>query len=254
MTEAMDHGKESQRNNQDVLFKTTKWSLVMAARQGADAQATDALEQLCRVYWPPIYAYIRRLGRSPHDAQDLTQEFFHHLLKGDLLQRVDRQKGKFRGFLLTSIRHFLHNQWDRANTLKRGGAAIVVSIDDDSWESLASCEEESLPSPEEAFDRRWMSLLIQRATDKLRQEQEIAGSVSEFEAVHDCLLGCAPHGSYEKIAAAQGTTKTAIAKKIQRLRERLRALIRTEVAQTVAHLSQVDEELGLLRKFMRVRP
>jgi RNA polymerase sigma-70 factor (ECF subfamily) len=157
------------------VFATTHWSVVLAAREGDAEAASRALERLCRVYWRPLYAYIRRRGYGPHDAQDLTQEFFARLLERNDLARVNPTKGKFRSFLLAALNHFLSNEWDRARAIKRGSGLTFISIDEESPEHRSLIESIADLPAERAFEKRWASALLDEAFGRLRQESVESG-------------------------------------------------------------------------------
>src|SRR5713101_2250946 len=156
-------------------FATTHWSVVLAASQTESPQAEAALEKLCRTYWYPLYAYVRRQGHSPHDAQDLTQGFFARLLEKNWVGAADREKGKFRSFLLSLLNHYLTDERDRANAAKRGGGKVMISLDEQTAEKLFSGEPASCLSPEREFERRWATALLQQAMTRLREEFETTG-------------------------------------------------------------------------------
>jgi len=227
-------------------FALTRWSVVLAARRNESTQASEALEQLCGTYWPPIYAYVRRQGHGPHDAQDLTQEFFARLLEKNYLGVVDPAKGRFRSFLLAALKHFLANEWDKANTLKRGGGRIVVSIHPRSAETCYAVEPVDQLTPEKLFDRRWALTLLQRVIERLREEYAAAGKIAAFEQLKTALTGERRSVPYADIAAALHTTEGAIKVAVHRLRQRYRELLRAEIAETVPRPEDVEEELRSL--------
>jgi RNA polymerase sigma factor (sigma-70 family) len=222
-------------------FVTTRWSLVLRAGEDTPS-AHEALATLCRAYWYPLYAFVRRTGKSPHDAQDLTQEFFARLIEKEWLAGVDRQRGRFRSWLLASMKHFLANEWDRANAQKRGGGATVFSIDDTSAERRYAHEPAGHATAENLFDRRWALALLEQVLTRLREEMAGAGKLDQFEALKFCLTG-ETAGSYADIARQLGTSEGAIKIAVHRLRERYRALIRAEIANTVSSPSEIDAEL-----------
>jgi len=221
-------------------FTSTNWSVVIAAR-GDTVHARAALATLCEAYWYPLYAFVRRQGHSPHDAQDLTQEFFFRLLAKGWLSSVHREHGKFRSWLLASVKHFLANEWDRANTIKRGGQTTFVPFDAESAEKRYRYEPTNPSSPERLFDRRWALTLLDRVLDRLCNEMTEAGKVAQFEALKGTLAG--EKTPYAAIAVALNSTEGAVKVAVHRLRERYRELLRNEIAQTVASPEEVDEEL-----------
>ena len=172
--------EESSGGNKDV-FATTHWSLVLAAGGEESPEAARALESLCSAYWYPLYAYVRRQGRSQEDAQDLTQEFFHRFLERHYLRLADRNRGRFRSFLLTSLKHFLINESAKANREKRGGGQQTLPLDEEMAESRFAAEPSVSQPPDALFDRGWAGVLMDRSMDALRAEFEKSGKVSTFE-------------------------------------------------------------------------
>lgn len=223
----------------------TEWFTVRAAAE-ATPQAAEAMERLCRTYWYPLYAYIRRRGFGPSDAQDLTQEFFAHLLARPFLRDVDHTKGKFRSFLLASLNHFLANQGRTEQTVKRGGTTTIFSLDAISAEDRFSLEPSHGESPDRIFDRNWAMTLLERARTRLREECFASGKGESFEALKSKLDDETSHYTYAEIAARLATTEAAVQKTMQRLRERYQELLRAEIAQTVTNPQEVEEELRSL--------
>ncbi len=227
-------------------FTTTHWSVVLTAGGGASPGADAALERLCRTYWWPLYAFVRRGGHAAHDAQDLTQEFFARLLAKDFLRAVDRSKGKFRSFLLGAMEHFLANEWRRTQTQKRGGNFSFVSIVDDS----AVLPFLQLPatslSPERVFDQQWAMTLLHTTVARLREEFDAAGKAAQFDAIKIFLTGESRAASYADLAAQLGTTEAALKMAVSRMRQRYGELLRAEIANTVAGPEEVDAELRVL--------
>jgi RNA polymerase sigma-70 factor (ECF subfamily) len=225
------------------LFLTTHWSVVLAASNGATVQADAALERLCRTYWWPLYAFVRRRGHEAHDAQDLTQEFFARLLAKDFLRTVDRTKGKFRSFLLAAMEHFLAKEWRCANAQKRGGEFTFVSINDETAEQPYLQISSREHSPEKIFEREWATTLLSQATTHLRREFVESGKEELFEAVKVFLTGEKQAASYAELATKLGTTEAALKMAVSRMRQRYRELLRAEIANTVSSPEEVDEEL-----------
>jgi RNA polymerase sigma-70 factor (ECF subfamily) len=228
-------------------FATTHWSVVLAAGHQESPQATEALEDLCRTYWYPLYAYVRHRGHSPEDSKDLTQEFFHRLLQKNFLAQVDPRKGKFRSFLLASINHFLANEWDRARTLKRGGQMTFVPFEDLLAEDRYQAEQGAGRTPEQIYEKAWAIALLERVLGRLRQETAAAGQGKRFEELKVILMGEKPSLSYADLAAKLNSTEAALKMALQRLRRRYGELLREEIVQTVADPSDADEELRHLR-------
>jgi len=224
---------------QTARFGTTQWSLVLKAGQGAE----EALFKLCQIYWPPLYAFIRRRGHPLHEAQDLTQGFFAHVLENRALGTVAPAKGRFRSFLLVSLKHFLDNEWHKTHAVKRGGRQVLIS-----WEDLKPHERDLLgPSdqmtPEKAFNRRWALRLLERVMERLRSECVAARKGEMFEAVKEHLTGDAAGKSYREIAAQFGTTEGAVKVTVHRLRRRFGELVREQVGRTVDKPEEINEEI-----------
>ena len=230
----------------DGRFTTTHWSLVVAAAGSEDARAGEALAELCQVYWYPLYAFVRRQGHGPHEAQDLTQEFFVQLLQKEYLEDADRSKGKFRSFLLAALKHFLSKQWARAKTLKRGGGRASVSLDSFSAEDRYRREPEDNATPERLFERRWAVTLLDRVLTRLSNEYEATGKRAMFEQLQGCLTVDRDLLPYVKLAATLGMTEGAVKVAVHRLRQRYRVVLRDEIAQTVADSSEIDDEIRQL--------
>jgi RNA polymerase sigma-70 factor (ECF subfamily) len=220
-------------------FRTTHWSMVLRAGESG-ARAREALSKLCAAYWYPLYAYVRRQGHPAPDAQDLTQEFFARLLARGDIGGVDPGRGRFRTWLLAALQHFLINEWHRARTQKRGGGAPPVSLDDDA-EAHYGREPADPLTAEKLFDRRWALTLLDRVLARLGSEMAGMGKAAQFEALKFCLSG--EKHAYGEIALSLGMTEGAVKVAVHRLRERYRALIRAEIAETVADPSEVDAEL-----------
>jgi RNA polymerase sigma-70 factor (ECF subfamily) len=224
-------------------FTTTHWSVVLAAGRADSPEAKDALEKLCRDYWYPLYVYTRRRGYSPHDAQDLVQDFFARFLAKNYLEGVSAERGKFRSFLLASLNHFLANEYDRATAIKRGGGKPTISLDEQTAEERYRLEPVSNLTPAMIFDRRWALDLLDAALRQLRLEFLNSGRDRQFERLKVFLEGDVAHGDYDHAAADLGTTPGAVAMAVRRMRQRYRELVRTEVARTVANIADVETEL-----------
>jgi RNA polymerase sigma-70 factor (ECF subfamily) len=228
-----------------TLFATTHWSVVLATAGEDSPQATAALEHLCRTYWYPLYAFVRREGCSPPDAQDHTQEFFARLLARNSLAHVGPQKGKFRSFLLAALRHFLADQRALARALKRGGGAGCLSLDAQSAEERYRLEPVDRMDAEKIYERRWAMTLLEQALTRLRDENVAAGKTELFERLRSFVAGEGDVSGGE--AAAQlGLTESALKSALHRLRLRYRELVREEVAHTVADPAEIDTELRYL--------
>ncbi|MBE7500744.1 MAG: sigma-70 family RNA polymerase sigma factor [Verrucomicrobiales bacterium] len=228
-------------------FATTRWTAVLQAGRGEDTAAHAALEELCRSYWPPLYAYVRRLGYSPPDAQDLTQGFFAQLLGRRTLARADPARGRFRSFLLASLKHFLAHEAEKARAQKRGGPAPPVSLDLDTAETRWR-DGPAAPgdTPDRAFDRQWALALLERVLSRLRREYTAARRQPLFERLKDTLAGDRSERPYRALGEELGLSEGAVKIAAHRLRHRYRELLRDEVAQTVASPAEVEEELRSL--------
>jgi len=224
-------------------FATTHWTVVLTAQKLDSPQVAAALERLCQTYWGAIYAYLRRSGRAPADAADLTQAFFARFLEKRFLDDVDRQKGRFRSFLLKALNHFLADEWRAAHALKRGGAHVQLSIDTADWESRFGHELKSEANPEHLFERRWAMLVFDRALNRMRVEFVESGREEEFERLKEFLTQPSRDGDYAGAAAELELEEGAVAVRVHRLRRRFGQLVRAEVAQTVATPGEVAEEL-----------
>jgi len=228
---------------QAASFAPTHWSVVVAARGSDSTPARAALEKLCRTYWPPIYAFVRRQGHSPHDAQDLTQEFFARLLSKNYLADVDRSKGRFRSFLLASLKHFLANEWDKHRAQKRGGGQMLIPIDVTNVETSCGFEPADNSSADKIFERRWALTLLDQVLKQLRREYARDGKEALFEQLKPTLTEASRTVRYAEIAERIGSSEGAIKVAVHRLRQRYRELLRAEIAETVASASEVEDEI-----------
>lgn len=230
-------------------FLPTRWSVVIAAGRGRESEAKRALEELCKTYWYPLYAFVRRAGHGAHDAQDLTQEFFARLLSRNDLAAVDRARGKFRSFLLASLKHFLANEWDRVNAQKRGGGQTLLSLDAATAEQRYALEPADTASADQLYDRRWALTMLEQSLARVREECAADGSLRLFEEIKGTLMGDAtPHA---EIAERLGMSEGAVSVAIHRLRKRCREALRTLIAETVNTGAEVDEEMQHLLASLR---
>lgn len=233
-------------SQRSAVFATTHWSVVLSAGQGGSSAADEALEQLCRAYWFPLYAYVRQRGYNPEDAQDLTQAFFLRLLERDLLADLKPAGAKFRSFLLSALKNHLAGEWVRARAAKRGGFQVVLSLDALDPETRYSQEPADPKAPELAFDRRWAEAVLDQALERLRTEQTLEGKGTLFEALAGTLTGDLPTQPYAALAAQLGASEAAVKMAAHRLRKRYGELLRFEVANTVSTAAEVQEELRCL--------
>ncbi len=228
-------------------FTTTHWSVILAARDRDSPQARDALEKLCRTYRGPLYSFIRRQNYGPDDAQDLTQAFLARMLEKNHLARVQRQEGKFRNFILTLLKNFLSDERDKANAQKRGGGQTPIFLDALSEEERYLVEPATNASPDFLFDKRWAETVSEQAYCRLREEYQQAGNEALFDALKCFLPGAAgPAPSYAEAASQLGMTESAITSAISRVRRRYFDFIRDEVAQTVQHPDEINDEIRYL--------
>jgi len=239
---ASRHSKPKSPDTADY-FATTHWSVILDARGADTSVAREALEKLCRAYWYPLYAYIRRQGRDAPDAQDLTQEFFARLLEKHFLEEVDRGKGRFRSFLLGSLKHFLANDWDRRRAQKRGGGVLHISIDGQVAESRYGLEPRHDQTPDKLFERRWALTLLDQVLTRLREEFVAAGKGEQFDQLKVVLTSDKRSIPYATLGAQVGLSEGAIKVAVHRLRQRYREVLRAEIAATVASPAEVEEEL-----------
>ena len=240
MTPDDDSGYAAERS--EPLFATTHWSVVLTAGQDTN-RAADALARLCQDYWYPLYAYARRRGCSPHDAQDLTQEFFARLLAGNWLARADPQRGRFRSFLLSAMKHFMANEWNKARTQKRGGGKLIQSLNEDLAEKQYRLEPADNATPEYVFDQRWAVALLERALAQLEKEYGNAENPALMEALRPALAMDREALNYSGRALNLNMSEAAVRMAVHRLRKRFRQLIRAEVANTVASPDEIDAEM-----------
>lgn len=227
------------------VFVTTHWSVVLAAGHDDTARASDALAKLCRTYWYPLYAYVRQRGYSPHDAQDLTQEFFARLLAKNTLGAITREKGKFRSFLLTALNHFLVDEWKKARAQKRGGGQIL-SLDAREAETRFGREPVDALTPERLFEQNWALSLLDSVYQRLQGEYERDRKGALFQELKFCLSGARSSVPYADLAARLNMPENTVKTTVHRLRQRYRELLRAEVAHTVASPGEIEEELRSL--------
>lgn len=226
----------------DDLFSATSWTVVMTALNDTP-QAREALEQLCNKYWYPVYAYIRRRGYGPHDAEDLTQSFFLEIVDNKRLRSANRAKGKFRAYLLAGLNGFLVNHWHFTHAAKRGGGKAIISLDAEIAEQRYAIEPVSDISPEKIFEQRWATTVVEHVHVLLRQEFLKADKAEHYEALKDLLSDTTEKKSYGPLAVRLGMTANALAVAVHRLRQRFRKLLRDEIARTVGDPAETDAEM-----------
>jgi RNA polymerase sigma factor (sigma-70 family) len=225
------------------VFATTHWSVVLRAGQADTSRAQDALAKLCSTYWFPLYAYVRRRGHSAHDAQDLTQAFFAHLLERQSYVQADPNRGRFRSFLLGVMNHFLVNEWTRAHAQKRGGGARLLPLEFETAETRYVREPADNATPEQNYERRWALALLEVVLRRLADEYKQEGRAELFAELNPCLVGERSALPYAELAAKLGVSEGTVKSAVHRMRQRYRQLLRDEIANTVAEPDEVDAEL-----------
>jgi RNA polymerase sigma factor (sigma-70 family) len=227
-------------------FQETHWSTVLRAAQDSSPRSEEALEKLCRAYWYPLYAYVRRHGHPREEAEDLTQEFFARLVEKHWLGRADQSRGRFRSFLLGAMNHFLASEWRKAQAAKRGGGQRLLSLDTATAEERYRREPVSEETPERAYERRWALTLFDRALSRLEEELAAQGKSVEFGELKRFLTGDPEEGEYAAAGAHLNLSAGAVAAAVYRLRQRYGQLVREEIAHTVASPAEVEEEIRSL--------
>jgi len=226
-----------------AVFASTHWSVVLEAGQEASPLAEAALDQLCRAYWYPLYAYIRRRGFDTHEAQDLTQEFLARLIARREFPKATPEKGRFRFFLLLRLKHFLVNEWERIRAEKRGGGRAAISLDAMAAEERYALEPTHEETPDRLFERRWALTLVERVLARLSQEWSTGGRAEQFEALKGFLSAEDEPVTYEELSGRLGSSAGALKVAVHRMRGRCRELLREEIAHTVSGPAEVEAEL-----------
>ncbi|HSS16417.1 MAG TPA: sigma-70 family RNA polymerase sigma factor [Candidatus Dormibacteraeota bacterium] len=227
-------------------FASTHWSVVAQSALSDVPEAANALTQLCEMYWPPIYSFVRRRGYPPPDAQDLTQSFFAFFLRTKAYARTDRLHGKFRSFLLASVKNFLADNWDREQAVRRGGGYQFVSLDQQTAEAFYDAANASDSTAEGLFELRWAKSLTAGALNSLREELRAEGKIKLFEQLKNFLIGGTVLPSYDEASAQMGIPRATVKTHVHRLRQRYREIVRREVARTVSSPHEINEELHYL--------
>lgn len=233
----------------NVWFTTTRWSMVLTAR-GNDTHARAALEQLCQVYWYPLYAFVRRLGHSAHDAEDLVQGFFEECLGKNYIANAEEAKGRFRTFLLIALKRFLGHEREKVHAQKRGGKQSPVALDALTAEQRYALEPPEHLTAERIFERRWALTLLERVLARLREEQSAGGNLPSFDVLKDTLTSAGRGTPYAKLAEQLHTTEGAVKVAVHRLRRRYRELLEEEIANTVSAPEEIAEERRHLLKVL----
>ena len=232
----------------DDRFATTRWTMVMNAGRHGSAEAETALAALCETYWFPIYSFIRRHGRTKEDAEDLTQSFFAALLDRQVFGQLDQEQGKFRAFLLATVKNYLSNARDKAHALKRGGGITHLSLDWQSADSRFAIAGNDGRSPDQEFDREWALTLLARVISLLGDEFSRSGRAGEFGVLKGYLTGAKDGMPYEDAARLLDMESGAVRVRVHRLRKRYRELLKQEISSTLADPAMVDDELSALMR------
>ena len=228
------------------IFATTRWTVVLTAGRKSAPQAAQAMEELCRAYWYPLYAYVRRQGHSREDAEDLVQGFFARFLAKNYLEGLSSERGKFRAFLLASLKNYMANEWDRTHRQKRGGGATVLSLDWQGADTRYQIDPPDRLSPDKLFDRTWALTLLEQVVSRLRDECVADGRGRLFEQLKPFLMSGSSAIPYAQAAEALGLAEGATRVAVHRLRRRYRELLREEIAQTLLDPAQVADEMQAL--------
>jgi RNA polymerase sigma factor (sigma-70 family) len=233
---------DSSSSDHNERFAATHWSLVLAARDGDSARARAALEALCRAYWYPLYAFVRRMGQSPPDAEDSVQGFFALCLEKNYLAAAEEAKGRFRSFLLLALKRFLAKERDKSRARKRGGGQKPIALDGLTAEQRYALEPAEYLSADKLFERRWALTLLEQVLSRLRHEHAAAGQREAFEQLKEFLLAGGRGTPYAELAARLGTSEGAVKVAVHRLRQRYRELLQEEIAHTVASPEEAEQE------------
>ena len=239
----MPNPSDTSRHKQ---FASTHWSLVLDAGRDSSPTSEQALAALCETYWYPLYAFVRRQGYESSDAQDLTQGFFARLLEKRDLASVNRDKGRFRSFLLASLKHFVINEWDKARAVKRGGGQPQLSLEFDAAESRYSIEPRHGQTAEAIFDREWALTLLEQVRARLAAEHTSDERRPQYEQLHVYLTGETAVSAYREVGERLGLTEGAVKVAVHRLRVRFRELLREQISHTVATEAEIDDEIRAL--------
>ncbi len=241
-----DHAESGSAGDQRSWLTTTHWSVVLEASAAGSPCAAEALEQLCRTYWYPLYAFVRRRGYGATEAEDLTQEFFAHLLRRNFPAGIRPEGGRFRSYLVTALQHFLINEWENARAQKRGGGQPVYSLQALNAEDRYQLEPADHMTPEALFDRRWAAELLERVRQRLRSEYIAVGKGDAFDRLQPCLTGAELALPYAELAGQLGCSESGVKMAVHRMRRRYGQLLRQEISQTVARPEDVEEEIRAL--------
>jgi RNA polymerase sigma-70 factor (ECF subfamily) len=239
-------GRDATLHPREERFRTTDWSLVVAAGSSQDPGSREALERLCTIYWYPVYGFFRWHGHDASAAQDLTQEFFTRLIENRSIGVASRERGRFRSFLLASARNFLANQRDHDRAAKRGGGHALLPLDLQSGEIRYSRELVDDRTPDKVFEKRWALAVLERTLERLREEAGRRESPERFALLSRFLTDVSPDASYRQVAGELGSTESAVKAAVHRMRKRFGQLLRDEVGRTVDDPGRIDEEIRYL--------
>ena len=242
-TSGKDPDRRRDHANRNPRFLTTRWSLVVQAREGTTASASQALSDLCTIYWYPLYAYVRRTGKGPHEAEDLTQQFFAQLLAHEYLASADREKGKLRTFLLTVLKRFMANEWDKIMAEKRGGGHAPIPIDHVVGEQRYGKEPADPVSPDIIYEQQWALSLLDRVFSDLRCEYQSSGKENLFDALKNYISRQSDDVPYADVAGRLDLSEGSVRVAVHRMRKRYRHRLRDAIADTVASPDEIDEEI-----------
>ena len=238
----------------DRKFETTRWSVVQAAADSHHPAYREALAELCQTYWPAVYAYVRQRGHDLDDAQELTQGYFAQLLGKKSLKAEDPDRGRFRSFVLASVKHYMANEWHRAQRMKRGGDATTLQLDFDSAESMLGQQGIQRLTPEGIFDRRWAISLLRRTMERLEAEMIQAGKGERFRRLKPFLVDDADGTPYTELARELESSEGAVKATVHRLRRKFGRLLREEVSQTLTDPALLDREMAHLASVLSACP
>ncbi len=237
---------ENERERKPEDFSATRWSMVFRAAEDSELKQNKDLDQICRACWYPIYAFVRRQGYSPEDAQDLAQGFFVHVMENNVLSHADPERGRFRSFLLGAVRHFVSNEARKNRAEKRGGRVSFVPVDIDDGEERYEREIAHPDTPEKLFQRSWAENLLQCAMDALKKDYEKQGKLNLFNALQPFLAGSSNPDSYQELGLKLGMSSGTVAVAVFRMRKRYGEVLRHEIAQTVEDPADIEHEIRLL--------
>ena len=241
-----EHPSDSDASAPRDIFATTRWTVVLTAGKRHTPQSDEALGQLCRIYWFPLYAYVRRRGHTKADAEDSVQAFFARFLAKNYLEGLSAERGRFRAFLLASLKNFLINEWKKSQRIKRGGGETTLSLDWETADTKFQVADSTEPSPDKAFDREWAVTLLATVIERLRAEWDDDGKAKQFEQLKIFLTAGKGAVAHADVARSLGMDEGTVRVVVHRLRKRYRELLRDEIAHTLADPAMVDEEMRAL--------